>query len=116
MDRLQGLVQTLLDGFLAIVDLLEPVVRSVLGALLNTEIQQGGARLVTALILIGALWFPVSKWLFTVPASAKPQKITLFTEKTPMEVVVDDLMKSVTNLILLAVILGLLVVVARSLL
>lgn len=92
MDFIRAVVEAVWNGFWSLVDLLEPLIGSILGRLLDVDVAPGGATTLTAALVLLIFFFWLSKFFFSMNKSAAngPMKITLTTDKSPAQVVAED--------------------------
>ncbi len=92
MELLQQILEGMVTGFQVLVDLLSPLIASVVGAIFDVEVSSEAAHGFTAVLLVLVGAFAIGKAYNSVtksPASA-PMKIELYTTKTPAQVVRED--------------------------
>ena len=115
MNLIRTVVEALLNGFLSLVDLLEPLVGGIFGRLLDTEVAPGGARTLTVLILLVVGSLLISNFYFSVTKSSAngPMEIKLTTSQTPAQVVAKDREKHLKAILVAGAILAVIYLLVR---
>jgi hypothetical protein len=92
MELLQQIMEAMLAGFQFFVDLLAPVIASLVGTIFDVEVSPEAAHgFATLTVVLVAAWL-ISKAFQGVTKSPanQPMKVELYTAKTPAQVVGDQ--------------------------
>ena len=92
MELLRQILEGLVVGFQVLVDLLSPLIASIVSAIFDVEVSSDAAHgFTTVLLVLAGAWF-IGKAFNSVTKSpaGQPMKVELYTTKTPRQVVHED--------------------------
>jgi hypothetical protein len=113
MEELGRVLERSLDLFWRVVGLFEPLVQRLAGAF-DVDLGPAGTRFWSAIVVLSLVGFLVRKvfWPGAGWATIKPQTIMQTANKTPLQIVLEDLNSCLLRLVLTVLVILLVVILA----